>query len=100
MPTERPVPPAPRNLRSSTTIRRTPSAARWNAMETPVTPPPTMIASAVFIRSVARGGVTGKEAHGIALVDLPVSQHTRVDAAPAGRPFLRHPPIGARAARA
>src|SRR5688572_16146068 len=95
MPTERPVPPAPRNARSSTTIRRTPSPARWKATETPVTPPPTISASAVrTVRGAAlrarRGRRRGHEAHGVAGPDGAGLEHARVDAAVAGVALLRH----------
>src|SRR5439155_2109562 len=46
MPTERPVPPAARNRRSSTRTSRTPSDVRWKAMAAPVTPPPMTMTSA------------------------------------------------------
>src|SRR5919106_4218882 len=54
MPTLRPVPPEARKRRSRSTTRRTPSPASWNAIETPVTPPPTMTTSAVPV--IARAG--------------------------------------------
>ena len=49
IPTEYPVPPDASALRSRTSTRRTPRPARWKAIETPITPPPMMITSAVLI---------------------------------------------------
>src|SRR5881396_2115369 len=55
IPTERPVPPAARNRRSSTSTRPRPSPVRWKASEAPVTPPPMTTTSAVRVMPACCG---------------------------------------------